>query len=205
MSAATAAALLGLAGLLPAAAVLLGHRLVVVTVRGVSMAPAYRDGDRVLVRRTARPTRGQVLVVERPAVHTQWPSGPLPAGAGARAVGRRQWLIKRLAALPGDPVPVSASPMARPRPPRVAEPGLSTSSLARPGPPRVPAGSLVLLGDNPQHSVDSRHFGFYPADRVLGTVVRPLRPARTRGQLRPTRTRRQFRSARTRRPSPPAV
>ncbi|MYT11109.1 signal peptidase I [Streptomyces sp. SceaMP-e96] len=180
MSAATAAALLGLAGLLSAAAVLLGHRLVVVTVRGVSMAPAYRDGDRVLVRRTARPTRGQVLVVERPAVHTRWPSRPLPAGAGARAVGRRQWLIKRLAALPGDPVP---------------EPMLSTSPLARPGPPRVPAGSLVLLGDNPQHSVDSRHFGFYPADRVLGTVVRPLRPARTRGQ---------FRSASPRRPGPPA-
>ncbi|MFE7787467.1 signal peptidase I, partial [Streptomyces libani] len=198
MSAATAAALLGLAGLLPAAAVLLGHRLVVVTVRGVSMAPAYRDGDRVLVRRTARPTRGQVLVVERPAVHTRWPSGPLPAGAGARAVGQRQWLIKRLAALPGDPVPepmLSASPFARPRPPRVPEPMLSAPPLARPGPPRVPAGSLVLLGDNPQHSVDSRHFGFYPADRVLGTVVRPLRPARAR---------RQFRSGAHPPPRPPA-
>ncbi|URZ99705.1 S26 family signal peptidase [Streptomyces lydicamycinicus] len=43
-------------------------------------------------------------------------------------------------------------------------------------PPRVPDDSLVLLGDNPQHSVDSRNFGFYPVERVLGTVVRPLRP-----------------------------
>ncbi|MFF3543045.1 S26 family signal peptidase [Streptomyces platensis] len=163
MRPATAAALLGLAGLVPAAAVLLGRRLVVVTVRGVSMAPAYLDGDRVLVRRTTRTTRGQVLVVERPAVRTRWPGGPLPATAGARTVGRRQWLIKRVAALPGDPVP---------------EVMLSTSSLGLPGPPpRVPDGSLVLLGDNPQHSVDSRHFGFYPAERVLGTVVRPLRAA----------------------------
>ncbi|QIK04877.1 S26 family signal peptidase [Streptomyces sp. Je 1-4] len=199
MSAATAAVLLGLTGLLPAAAILLSHRLVLVTVRGVSMAPAYRDGDRVLVRRTARPTRGQVLVVERPALHTRWPSGPLPAGAGARAVGQRQWLIKRLAALPGDPVP---------------EAMLSASPLARPNPPRVPAGSLVLLGDNPQHSVDSRQFGFYPAERVLGTVVGPLKPARARRPLRSARerrllrsarTHRPFRSARTRRLRPPAV
>ncbi|WP_432142336.1 S26 family signal peptidase [Streptomyces sp. bgisy084] len=162
----TAAALLGLAALVPATAVLLSHRLAVVTVRGVSMAPAYLDGDRVLVRRTTRPTRGQVLVVERPALRTRWPSGPLPATAGAWTVGRRQWLIKRVAALPGDPVP---------------EVMPSTSSLGLPGPPpRVPDGSLVLLGDNPQHSVDSRHFGFYPVERVLGTVVRPLGATRVR-------------------------
>ncbi|MFD5393546.1 S26 family signal peptidase [Streptomyces sp. NPDC127097] len=162
MRPATAAALLGLAGLVPTTAVLLSHRLAVVTVRGVSMAPAYLDGDRVLVRRTTRLTRGQVLVVERPALRTRWPSGPLPATAGARTVGRRQWLIKRVAALPGDPVPAAM---------------LSTSFLELPGPPRVPDGSLVLLGDNPHHSVDSRHFGFYPAERVLGTVVRQLRQA----------------------------
>ncbi|WP_328549101.1 S26 family signal peptidase [Streptomyces platensis] len=165
MRPATAATLLGLAGLVPATAVLLGRGLVVVTVRGVSMAPAYLDGDRVLVRRTTRPTRGQVLVVERPAVRTRWPSGPLPATAGARTVGRRQWLIKRVAALPGDPVPEAV---------------LSASFPDLPGPPRVPDGSLVLLGDNHQHSVDSRYFGFYPVERVLGTVVRRLRPAGAR-------------------------
>ncbi|MFJ3953839.1 S26 family signal peptidase [Streptomyces libani] len=190
MSAATTAVLLGLTGLLPAAAILLSHRLVLVTVRGMSMAPAYRDGDRVLVRRTTRPTRGQVLVVERPALHTRWPSGPLPVGAGARAVGQRQWLIKRLAALPGDPVP---------------EAMLSASPFARPNPPRVPAGSLVLLGDNPQNSVDSRQFGFYPAERVLGTVVGPLKPARARRPLRSARERRLLRSVRTHRLRPPAV
>lgn len=144
------------------ATVLLRRRFVVVTVRGTSMAPSYRDGDRVLVHRTTRLARGRVLVVEQPPVRSRWPKRPLPRRAGPGEAGGRHWLIKRVAALPGDPVP---------------EPLLRTSTPTRPGP--VPEGHLVLLGDNPEHSVDSRHFGFYPSERVLGAVVGPLRtPAR---------------------------
>jgi signal peptidase I len=38
----------------------------------------------------------------------------------------------------------------------------------------LPAGQLTVLGDNPAHSYDSRHFGAISMDRVLGVVVRPL-------------------------------
>ncbi|WP_255950028.1 S26 family signal peptidase [Streptomyces odontomachi] len=38
----------------------------------------------------------------------------------------------------------------------------------------VPPGRLVLLGDNPGVSFDSRHLGCLPCERVLGTVVRRL-------------------------------
>ncbi|GAA0444820.1 signal peptidase I [Actinoplanes capillaceus] len=37
---------------------------------------------------------------------------------------------------------------------------------------RVPAGHLVMLGDNPAQSLDSRHLGFIPVDNVVATVVR---------------------------------
>jgi signal peptidase I len=38
----------------------------------------------------------------------------------------------------------------------------------------VPAGTLVVLGDNPHASMDSRFFGPVPADRLLGVVLRPM-------------------------------
>jgi signal peptidase I len=39
----------------------------------------------------------------------------------------------------------------------------------------VPAGHLVMLGDNPAQSLDSRDLGFIPVDNVVATVVRRLR------------------------------
>ena len=126
---------------------LLRRRLVAVTVQGPSMAPAYRHGDRVLVVRTKvdRLRRGQVVVVERPRPDGSW--RPRSSAAPPR------WMIKRLAALPGDPVPAD----------------LATDATA------VPPGMLVLLGDNEESSYDSRQVGFFPAERLLGVAVRKMR------------------------------
>ncbi|MEU4211796.1 S26 family signal peptidase [Streptomyces sp. NPDC026206] len=149
---AAGALLLGLGLLL---AVIAGRRLVAVTVDGRSMEPAYRDGDRVLVRRGAQAAKGEVVVVERPPFRSPWYEPPLGRRAGAPAVYERQWVIKRVAAVPGDPVP----------------PGTVSASAGGPG-ARVPAGMVVLLGDNREHSYDSRQVGYFPAERVLGSVLR---------------------------------
>ncbi|MGC7094280.1 S26 family signal peptidase [Amycolatopsis lurida] len=116
-----------------AAAVVVHRKLVLVTVRGQSMEPTYREGDRVLVRRGARLVPGRVVVLASPP-------GTVDQG----------WLIKRIAATAGDPVP---------------------DRLSGPAGTRVPAGKLVLLGDNPEVSLDSREIGYFPADRVLGAVI----------------------------------
>ncbi|MFJ2770925.1 S26 family signal peptidase [Streptomyces sp. NPDC087300] len=135
--------------------------LVSVTVRGRSMEPAYHDGDRVLVLRphVRALAAGRVIVVERPGAGHRWPGPPLDPDARAAAVADRQWMIKRVGAVPGDPT----------GPP-----------LPRTGP--VPPGRLLLLGDNPHHSVDSRQLGYFPMDRVLGVVLRarPWIPLRVR-------------------------
>jgi signal peptidase I len=114
---------------------LLRRRYVVITVRGSSMTPTYRDGDRVLVRRlTVGLLRtGDVVVALR------------------RSPG--EYVIKRLAAVPGDlsPVAVAGSDPASP----------------------VPPGRVVLLGDAVR-SVDSRQDGFYRAEDVVGVVARSL-------------------------------
>ncbi|WP_445521066.1 S26 family signal peptidase [Streptomyces sp. NEAU-174] len=137
----------------------LRRTLVVVTVRGGSMEPTYRDGERVLVRRGGRCAVGQVVVVRQE-------DGGLPSPAPNRAVAAtgtaREWMIKRVAAVAGD------------RPP----PGALPEPYAAGGP--VPPGALVLLGDNTHNSYDSREAGYFPTAHVLGTVLRPRPPADVR-------------------------
>ena len=58
--------------------------------------------------------------------------------------GDPPWLVKRAVALPGDPF------------------------LDAP----VPPGRLAVVGDNRDHSVDSRRTGTLPASALLGVVVR---------------------------------
>jgi signal peptidase I len=61
-------------------------------------------------------------------------------------------LVKRAVAVPGDPVP-----------PQIPVPG-----------PRVPVDSLLVLGDNPARSNDSRRLGYLPAAALIGVVLRPM-------------------------------
>jgi type IV secretory pathway protease TraF len=70
-------------------------------------------------------------------------------------------MIKRVAAVPGEPVPEAVWP-----------------AVAAIGGQSVPAGSLVVLGDNTADSKDSRTIGYIPADRVLGVMLHPLRIGR---------------------------
>src|SRR5690606_16441270 len=122
-----------LAGVALAGLSWLRRRFLVVTVSGSSMEPTYHDGDRLLaVRRSAATLRtGQVVVADlltRPGLAGQ------SVAASVHQSGHRQ-VIKRIAAVAGEPVP----------------PGIDAA-------PTVPPGMLVLLGDNPEGSVDSRHY-----------------------------------------------
>jgi signal peptidase I len=142
----------GLVGLLLLTAVLrLRTRFVVVTVSGESMRPTHSPGDRLLVRRRGGDAvrRGQVVVfAEDPVVG---PQGPCT------------WLVKRVAAVAGDPVPRDRVPVLR-----------SGAEAV------VPPGRVVVLGDNAARSFDSRHFGYVPAERIVGVAVRQL-GGRSRG------------------------
>jgi signal peptidase I len=120
--------------------------LMVVEVRGASMEPTLSAGDRVLARRSTlgsrRARRGAIVIIAPP------PGAVDPADADA------DYMVKRIVALPGDPVP----PM----------PSLT-------GTDRVPAGHVVVVGDNRARSLDSRTVGYFRADGVRGVVLRKLR------------------------------
>lgn len=128
------------------------RRYVVVDIVGISMYPAYDHGDRVLVLRTRceRVRRGQVVVFE----HLDDRERSIPAAPPARigSVSNRSWMLKRAVAVPGDPV-AHAAP--------------TKNDL-------VPRGHLVVLGDNPAASMDSRHFGYVRAERLLGVALRRM-------------------------------
>jgi len=131
-----------------------GH-YAVVSITGSSMEPAFRSGDRVLVRRGRRPARGDIVVLERPHRPDTWATPPHTTRLAARA-----WIVKRIAAIPGDPMP--------------AEVQAAMATAATEPRALVPTGRIVVLGDNPAASLDSRSFGLVPLDRVLGRAIRRL-------------------------------
>jgi|HubBroStandDraft_4_1064222.scaffolds.fasta_scaffold01725_7 signal peptidase I len=135
------------------AILILRRRFAVVTVTGQSMVPALADGDRVLVRRVrlGRIRAGDVVVVEKPDGEAGWRKPP------ANRVAGHEWLIKRAAAVPSDPLPDSF---------RACWPALPDEL--------VPAGKLVVLGDSPAGSYDSRVIGYIPGERLLGVVARRM-------------------------------
>lgn len=122
---------------------LLRHKLMAITVLGSSMEPTLYNGDRVLIRRGSFVRPGQVVVLDQSEPNL---GGPY-----------HSWIIKRVIAAPGDPVPRD----------RIA-------ALADVPEQHVPPGKLVLLGDNPTTSTDSRVVGYFPSKNVAGTMLRVL-------------------------------
>ncbi|MDI6097446.1 S26 family signal peptidase [Actinoplanes sp. NEAU-A12] len=138
----------GIAGLAAGAVLAARRGLLVIEVVGDSMDPTYHSGDRLLVRRSRRVRRGHVVI----AHHQEGGRREEPGAAYVTT-----WLVKRLVALPGDPVPDAVKPAVG-----------GNGHL-------VPAGMTVLLGDHPG-SADSRSWGFIPLSDVAGIVVARLRP-----------------------------
>ncbi|MEU6469248.1 S26 family signal peptidase [Streptomyces massasporeus] len=126
------------------AALRIRGRYTVVTVDGTSMAPTLSPGDRVVVERR---TVDQVRTGDIVVLQPPRRTGDY------EPLSDRAWNIKRAAALPGDRIPEGI-------------PGGGDLT-------EVPDGRLVVLGDNPD-SIDSRHRGFFEADRIMGVAVRRL-------------------------------
>ena len=128
-------------------AVILRRKYLVISVVGFSMVPTLQPGDRVLVRR-ARLTslRSGMIIVLR-----DWPEDFRAERAPEWLVSPMSWLVKRLAAVPGDPVP------------EVARTACGNARV-------VPPGMMVVLSDN-GGGRDSVQWGFASADQVIGHVA----------------------------------
>lgn len=128
-------------------------------IHGDSMAPAYRSGALVLLeKRPAEIGRGDVLLV--------------------RSEGLGRSLVKRVAAVPGDVVTAEDGGLsvngeyAAPLPPEEDRAAFLSGT-----PYTLPEGSLLLLGDNREESIDSRdaRVGLVSVADVRGRVLFPKR------------------------------
>lgn len=139
VTAVTAAGLLGMAAAC--------RQFLVIRVTGFSMVPSLHPGDRLLVRRASiSALRPGMIVVLR-----DWPD-TIPARAAAGwSLNTGAWLVKRLAAVPGDPVP------------GVARTACGHAHV-------VPDGMAVVLSDN-ESGGDSRTWGFAHAGQFLGYAI----------------------------------
>ena len=141
----TAAFSAAIFAMLAAAVLALRYHYTIIIVRGRSMTPTLREGERVLARRVRgeRVRSGDIVILRVPGTSTDGTPNQYTA-------------VKRVAAIAGDPLPPFLPPLA------------TTSSE------QLPAGHLVVLGDNTWASVDSRTWGLVPAVNVLAKVIRKL-------------------------------
>lgn len=142
-------------------------RLEPMLVKGDSMRPTLRPGQRIAVAPLVRPpVRGDLVVLARPA-------GP-----------RDLEVVKRVVGLPGERVRLGAGGLevdgqAVPEPYLAGGPGGSGELELRLGP-----AEYLVLGDHRAASTDGRDFGPVGADALLGRVrfaYWPPRRLRRRG------------------------
>ena len=135
-----------------------------VHVVGGSMSPSLSSGDLVLASkldyRVHDPQRGDIVILKDP-------------------MDPSKDFIKRVVGLPGDrilirdrQVLVNGQPLQEPY---VASGWVATSDWPdHPADPKgevVPPGSYFVLGDNRDHSSDSRLFGYISRDQIEGKAV----------------------------------
>ena len=143
-----------------------------------SMVPTLEVDDRVLVNklefRFGEPERGDIVVFESPyGDHRQEPFGEAVVRTIVESIGIRTAQVpddffKRVIATEGEVVEIVDN--------RVLVDGVPIDEPYLPDgvrmndmdPVEVPAGQLWVMGDNRNHSSDSRVFGTIPADEVVG-------------------------------------
>lgn len=156
-----------------------------------SMEPQLREGDRVVVSRTAyrlhEPRRGDVVVFPSPAVPAEDES--LLAGlahdvletVGLRDPGERE-LIKRVVGLPGETI-AGRDGVVVINGRRLVEPYLTDQVVTGDfGPIEIPEGHVFVMGDNRSNSHDSRFSDIGPIERstIVGrAIARVWPPTRT--------------------------
>jgi signal peptidase I len=165
-----------------------------------SMTPTLEPGDRILVCRICLHVqdihRGDVLVFSDPT--------PAPSNGRGLVGGFTHWLgeaigvahpadpdfVKRVGALPGETWEIRAGELFVDGQP-IDRPFLSLDVDSRSfGPQTVPDGMLLMLGDDPLESGDSRFppaeggLGYVPVDRVIGKAFLIVWPASRIGRIR---------------------
>jgi signal peptidase I len=164
-----------------------------------SMLPTIREGDRILVDKMAYdlrvpfthvalvrrgdPQRGDIVTIDSAAAHELLVKRVIGVPGDSVALRDNVLFVNGVRA---DYQPLAAAPMADPplspgkylterfdgvsHTVRLSE--IAPSPRSSFGPVVVPPGEYLMLGDNRDDSADSRYFGFFPRDEVMGRTRR---------------------------------
>jgi signal peptidase I len=137
----------------------------------LSMYPTFDVGDQLAVEKVTKRLkpfyRNEVVVFNPPEtfqniIETQY-GGSDPGRA-------REALIKRIVAVAGDQVEVKQGSLFI-NGQQQDEPFTAEEARYQFGPVVVPPGSVLVLGDNRNHSLDGHIWGFLPEKNVIGRAV----------------------------------
>lgn len=121
-------------------------------VQGASMRPTYQDGQFILLLRGKEYNRGDVVGVEYSAGE------------------EKTILLKRIIAIGGDVVSCKYGQLYV-NGQKISESDHTVGKTSDIPAQTVPDGSVYLLGDNREHSMDSRNFGCMSCEDIIGKVV----------------------------------
>jgi signal peptidase I len=138
----------------------------------LSMYPTFDVGDQLAVEKVTKRLkpfyRNEVVVFNPPEafrniMETQY-------GADANSGRAKEALIKRIVAVAGDQVQVKQGRLFI-NGQQQDEPFTAEEARYQFGPVVVPPGSVLVLGDNRNHSLDGHIWGFLPEQNVIGRAV----------------------------------
>ena len=124
-----------------------------VTVEGISMQPTYQTGDDLLVCRIKTPQRGDILTFHH----------------------GKDDLIKRVVGAPGDTIMFKGSSVylngVEIEESYIMEKSFNVGNLEEGVEYEVKEGEYFVMGDNRNHSLDSRYFGVVKKEDIIGVKV----------------------------------
>lgn len=118
----------------------------VLGVKGHSMEPGIKSGALVIIKKSMKCKRGNIVVFKK----------------------KKQKFLKRVVAVEGDEIEARHGYL-EVNGKRVKEDyvtGITEDVYCT-----VPRGKVFVLGDNREHSIDSRHFGCVKTNSLMGRVV----------------------------------
>jgi signal peptidase I len=140
--------------------------MMAVEIKGSSMFPTLKDGQRYLLLRCPylwrSPKQGEIVVIRDPEDHNL--------------------SIKRLVGMPGDLFQIKNDGVYL-NGTKYEEPYLTTEAILASGhklvkPRKLGPKEYFVMGDNRDWSADSRTYGPVPRDFILGTISKPNPPPR---------------------------
>jgi signal peptidase I len=136
----------------------------------LSMYPTFEVGDQLAVEKVSKRLkpfyRDEVVVFNPPQTFRDIVENQY----GGTAKGKEA-LIKRVVAVEGDKVEVKGGKLYINGEGQDEEDFIAELAEYKFGPVVVPAGNVLVLGDNRNHSLDGHIWGFLPKENIIGRAV----------------------------------